>query len=348
MGNLIDIPDVNPRAIVVEDKPSFSKSTFDAKNYLNVRLGPKEKTKTLTIRLLPMDLTTGDPFVVLYSHRVPVPTSVSENGFKTYFCLKKSGDVIDHETYGHKCPFCEINHTAYEEAQKAKKEGKEQEAKNWTKVSTANIPRQTVICRCIERGKENEGVKFWKFNIREQDLSDPYNQIMDLYNLRKEEGARAGKDVNILSIYNGRDLNIKITDGNSAPVVTDAGFETPLSNDQSQMEAWVLDSKKWQDVFVIKPYEYLYLISQNLVPYFDSEKKVWVDRDVYDKEHGIVRKGSKEAKEADDAVSNAENRLKEEASAPQITTAPVKQDFMASITIPDVQAPADEDDDLPF
>ena len=96
--------------------------------------------------------------------------------WKSYLCLKKNKD-IDHEKFGNNCPFCELNNGAYELAQKETDPVKRKEL---IKLSIANKPIECVIVRCIERGHEEDGVKFWKFNLR-NDKTDPYNQIMKLH-----------------------------------------------------------------------------------------------------------------------------------------------------------------------
>ena len=184
MGTLIELPNITFDSLVVEtpNKATEKKmSAFDAKNYLNTRLADGETEKTLTIRLLPMDLTTGNPFAIIHTHNVKVPQSLVKPGekpFKTYICLSKT-DGIDHDKFGNKCPFCELNRKAYEESTKTTDPLIK---KNYQEISLANLSRETVVCRCIERGKEDEGVKFWKFNMR-NDKTDPYNQIIKLVNL---------------------------------------------------------------------------------------------------------------------------------------------------------------------
>lgn len=340
MGNLINLPNITPESIVIVGNDSASNhtknKTFDEKNYLNVRLDEKsgEKSKTLTIRLLPMDLETGNPFVKVHMHNVHVPWEVSKSSYKSYICLAKNKD-IDHETYGNKCPFCELNQTAYQESLKETDPIKK---KNFQDISIANKSNEAVIVRCIERGKEDEGVKFWKFNLR-RDKTDPYNAIINLYNMRKEEGERAGQVLNILDIYNGRDLNITITEGNAAPQILDASLSTPLSKDEEQMKKWIYDEKKWQDVFSTKPYEYLFLISQMKVPWYDRDKAKWVDKEEFDKEHdkehGTGNK-SEEIAAADQEIAKAQETI-----IGTQTPKAEKEDFTSSLIMKD-------EDDLPF
>lgn len=333
MGNVINLPNITPESIVISNEASnnnYSKNkSFDEKNYLNVRLAEGETQKTLTIRLLPMDLETGNPFVKIHMHNVRVPKEVSKSGYKSYICLAKNKD-IDHEKYGTKCPFCELNQNAYKEYLN---ESDEIKKKNFKDIATANMSREAVIVRCIERGKEDEGVKFWKFNLR-SDKTDPYNSILKLYALRKEEGDRAGVELNILDIYNGRDLNVTITEGNAAPQILDASLSTPLSRDEEQMKAWIYDTKKWQDVFSTKPYEYLSLISQMKIPWYDREQGKWVDKEEIDtkKEEKV-----EEEKKADKEIEAAAAKAIATQSAPE----PAKPDFTSSLIMK-------EDEDLPF
>lgn len=331
MGNLINLPNITPESIVIDNESNsrnFTKTnSFNEKNYLNVRLAKGETEKTLTIRLLPMDLETGNPFVKVHMHNVRVPKEVSESGWKSYICLAKNKD-IDHEKYGNKCPFCELNHNAYQESVKETDPIKK---KNFQDISIANLSREAVIVRCIERGKEDEGVKFWKFNLR-SDKTDPYNAILKLYQLRKEAAEKKGKTENILDIYEGRDLNITITaEGTSAPQIVDDSDRSPLSENEEQMKEWIYDSKKWQDVFSTKPYEYLSLVSQMKIPWYDREKGMWVDKEEFNAEHK-------------DLAKNEEENIEKAAHAaahPEEAVAPAKDDFVASMTIK-------EEEDLPF
>lgn len=348
MGNPIDLPNITPESIVFgnEGQKPVNNGNFNSKNYLNVRLDEGEEEKTITIRLLPMDLKTGNPFAKIHVHNVQVPKELVKKGqkpYKDYICVARTEDV-DHETFGRKCPFCEINKKAYDESTKTTDPVIK---KNWQDISIANLHREAVIVRCIERGKENEGVKFWKFKTR-SDKTDPYNQIIKLYNLRKAEGEKVGQVINILDIYNGRDLNITITkEGTSAPQILDVSVSTPLSNDEEQMRKWIYDEKKWQDVFTCKPYEYLKLVSEMRIPWYDKDKGIWVDQEEYNKEHGITL-NKKAVEEADAEIENAKEALKqsavvtEQAAQPavQATAEAPKETFAASITIPD--------DDLPF
>ena len=326
MGNVIDLPNISLDSFKKNNETEKKiNKIFDEKNYLNVRLEKGETQKEIQIRLLPIN---GDsPFVNVHFHNLKVPKEISPSGYKSYLCLEKNAD-IDHEKFGTKCPFCELNRMAYKNFEKETDPLKKD---NYKKISLANIAREAKIARCIERGKENEGVKFWKFNVR-SDKTDPYHAIERLAKTRFKEAVDAGNadGQNILSLYKedgGRDLKITITEGNAAPQITDVSVPTSLSKDPAMMEAWIKDEKKWQDVFTPKSYEYLQLVADNKIPWYDKSQNKWVDKD----EHEANVKG--EYKNADNEIKAAERAL---------THTPA-DDFMSSVSLTN-----NDDDELPF
>ena len=186
-------------------------STFSEKNYLNVRLAKGENVKQITIRILPTSETVANPFTHVHFHSVQLKDAEKgETQWKTYVCLNpRNNPDIDHEQFGNKCPFCEENYKAYQESIKEGVSPAQKEILQ--KYSISNKPKEAVILRCIERGKENEGVKFWKFNIR-QDKTDPYNKLINLVRQRNLESIKAlGVKKNILDCYSGRDIHLTIT-----------------------------------------------------------------------------------------------------------------------------------------
>ena len=333
MGNLVNLPNITPEVMKGLDLQGENKTTnskFNKKNYLNTRLEEGETEKELTIRLLPMDLKTGNPFVLTHFHSVKVPKEIFGTEWKSYLCLKKNPD-IDHSVYGYKCPFCEINAKAYEMSEKETDAVKKDALQ---KLSIANKATETVIVRCIERGHEEDGVKFWKFNIRQKDKMDPYNQILRLYNRFLQKSREKGEpDENILDLFNGRDLIVTITDGNSAPLVQCDSDVTPLSKDEEKIKAWVYDEKKWTDVFTPKDYDYLTLVSEQKYPWWDKEKNKWVDRAEFNSHKNEQEEELKSEEKA------AEEKLKVE--VPKEKSEEDKK-FVQSIVI------EDNEEELPF
>jgi hypothetical protein len=158
--------------------------------------------------------------------------------------------------------------------------------------------------------------------------------------MRKEEGERAGQVLNILDIYNGRDLNVTITEGNAAPQILDASLSTPLSKDEEQMKKWIYDEKKWQDVFSTKPYEYLSLISQMKIPWYDREQDKWVDKEEIDaKKKEQAERVEKADAEIEKAASAA--GIVQETAKPVQEVKPESKDFTSSLIMKN-------DEDIPF
>ena len=153
--------------------------------------------------------------------------------------------------------------------------------KRYKDISLQNRKNDSCIVRCIERGAEADGPKFYKFNVR-KDGFDLYNKVKSLYTTRKQESINDGDEPeNILDIYKGKDLKLTIKlvqDGKTSIDVIDCGKNKPLSKDPEEMERWINDPKKWSDVFAVKPTEYLKVIMDGKVPFFDKMQGKWVER----------------------------------------------------------------------
>lgn len=326
-------------------KPQYRKA-FDAKNYLNVKLADGENEKTLRIRLLPVDKDANSPFKTIHMHQMKVAPELSASGWKSYVCLNKTDD-IDHDTYGTKCPFCEMNHDAFEhmkewdEKYKAAKKANDEEEMTkcaverdrWKAISLANKEQEVCIVRCIERGHEEDGPKFWKFNVR-SDGKDPKSIIKTLWRDRKQESIEEALEeyevdkveelpdefepVNILDLETGRDLKVtieRVFDKEGKPTkktsvsIVDYGKNRPVSRDEDEVDAWVNDEKVWSDVFVVKPYEYLSIILDGEVPFYDKENKTWRSKGrVRDEE---TKKQIRDEKSAEDKIRSAKEKALE-------------------------------------
>ena len=291
---------------------NYKKVGFDEKNYLDVRLKKDELKKELRIRLLPIDKDAETPFKIIRMHNVKVPTEISASGWKSYVCLEKTED-INHGKYGDKCPFCEL----HDEAEKMLKDPSLDpiEKERWKKIAMENKPNYTCIVRCIERGHEEDGPKFWKFTITKEG-KDPYHVINDLVATRRQEniddGASEEEAGNILDLYNGKDLKLTVNavlkDGKwtnkTSVTVVDYGKEKPLSEDEEEMNRWINDEKKWSDVFVAKPYDYLSIILDGNVPFFDRGLNQWVV-----KENNAETTNTEEAEKLDAQIEESKQQV---------------------------------------
>lgn len=338
-----------------QENNNYKQVAFDVKNYLNVKLEKNEKQKTIYIRLLPFP-DTRTPFLHIHMHRIMVPKEISESGFRSFVCLEKT-EGLDEEKYGKKCPFCELSKASYKEAKTEPDADKKQILRDRGKE---NLSTEYVIMRCIERGKEDEGVKFWKTAVH-QAKDDPYNQICILAENRKNEWlaspANAGKDpkeANILSINDyGYDLMITISkksemDKNgkvrekTSYMVSDVKYPSPLSPDPEQAKAWVFDEKKWFDVFVPKPYDYMALVMQGKLPWYDRTVGKWVSREDKD------AKEKEEVKKAEEKIKEAE-KISTGALAPSATEKAAPASVQKQLTEePEGVYGGAPEDDLPF
>lgn len=335
-------PDI-PVDVVIPQAPTnevASKPAFDTRNYLDFSIPAGQKSREIWIRLLPVNPETQELFQIIKLHSIPVNKELKPNksGKKSYLCLKQNG--IDHDIYGHKCPICEeqkkLWDTWHQETDPDKK-------KEIAKAAGSLETRDYCVVRCIERGKEEDGPKFWRIPLR-QDQTDAYHTIVALGETRRKEGLEAGQDINIFSIYNGRDLKITFTDGTGAPTVMDKSVSTPLTKDNELLVKWYYDEKKWTDVFGTKTYEYLKIAYDGDIPWFDRDSKKWVSKTEVDN----VRKVQDANQNA--AIANAEAMF---------TGHPVVQDVSVSMfheSVPPtsypgptfINEPVSADDDLPF
>ena len=310
------------------------KAIYDSRNYLDFSIPEGQKTREITIRLLPVNTETGEYFQIVHLHNISVNKELNPNksGKKAYMCLSSKNTGIDHEKYGSKCPVCEAQQELWNKWH-------EETDKNKKKIILDSIKelniREYCIVRCIERGNEKDGPKFWRIPLR-QDQTDAFHKIVLLANTRKKEGEEAGVNINILSPYHGRDLIITFTEGTGAPTVVDKGISTPLTKDEELFVKWYYDEKKWSDVFSTKPYDYLSIAYNGEIPWFDKDNKRWVSKKEFDEVKNDLEETSNKL------IENAEKQFKTESVTPQT---PIPQVVTPKLTAPVI---TEEPDDLPF
>lgn len=258
------------------EQQTTRKFAFNEKNYLNTRLTDGELEKEIKVRILPVSVTNGDIFFALHIHSIMVDKAISQSGFKTFVCLNDV-NLPEHDDRG--CPFCNKSKELFKEANTTTNEG---EKKTLIKSAYSYQNKIAYIVRVIERGKEDEGVKFWRFNAR-TDGQGIYDKLMKIYKQRKEEAEMAGQpNYSIFDLNNGRDITIKLNYVPSTKKTTidiiDSGFQTPLSRDIELANKWISDSKNWRDVYALKSYDYMELVAEGKIPVFDTTQQKWVER----------------------------------------------------------------------
>lgn len=245
------------------------KTEFSEKNYLQARLRPGETKKSLTIRLLPFSPEGGTPFKKVFIHTVKVSKELSPGGWKTFVCPV-------HNEKGDKCPFCEVTAKAREYRFKT---NNEIEKKKYGDIEFMNRAKAAWIVRCIERGHEEDGVKFWLFNDSRA-KKGVYDELINIYNERKKAAERKGKTSNIFDLNDGKDLILTLTkddNGKTVTKVVDDDERTPLTEDYELGMSWVNDQKKWDEVYTVKPYEYMAIVVDGGTPVYDKDQGKYVD-----------------------------------------------------------------------
>ena len=308
---------ISPDAIIAQREElnvKRTQNTFNVKNYLQARLGDNEETKEITIRLLPFTPNGGTPFHKIHMHQVRVNKEVSPSGWKRFPCPIKN-------EMGDSCPFCE---TAQQARTLKKSTLSESERKKYEEVEFANYAQNMWIVRCIERGHEEDGVKFWLFSDSKK-KDGVYDKIYTIFKKRYEKGK------NIFDVNEGKDLCLELTKdslGKTIIKITDDDEYTPLTTNFELGSSWINDTKKWTDVYTVKPYDYMSVIVQGGVPVFSKEKNTYVDKD---EANAIAEKEIEENLtqiKKDLSVSHATEIIKEQ-------------------VVVDVEN-IDDDDDLPF
>lgn len=249
---------------------------FNEKNYLNVRLGKNENNKVITIRILPISATCSNVFEIIKTHTLKVDKQISKSGFKQFICLNNN-QIKNNNKRG--CPLCQKSQEYFDASKNA---SSDEERKALVKLGYSFAAKNTFIIRVIERGHESDGPKFWKFNSH-NDGNGVYDKLMNIYEARKQESQDAtGVPYSIFDLKEGRDIKINLSCSDKTNRTTidiiDSGFSTPLSTDIKLANSWISDAKIWQNVYGVKTYDYLKIIGDNEIPYFDANTNTFVPR----------------------------------------------------------------------
>ncbi len=163
------------------------------------------------------------------------------------------------------CPFCEARQALFEKGDEAS-------------VNLAKQYRQKdmFVLKLIERGKEDEGVKFWRFN---RDLTNKgvMDKIIDVIRM-------LGPTEDITSVDNGIDLIVNVTrDQHGRPVVSSiaaARTNSVLTDNAEIKEMLLSNTETWRDVYKVYSYDYLALIVNGETPMYDKVTKGYVSKSV--------------------------------------------------------------------
>jgi hypothetical protein len=122
----------------------------------------------------------------------------------------------------------------------------------------------------------------------------------------------------------------RTSDNKTAVQIIDAGLPSPLSEDFDLGEKWIHDSKQWDEVYTVKPYEYMAVIAMGGVPMFSKEQNKYIDKEELDK-----IKEEAEKQRIDEALTEPTKDFSDIAES-------------SGVNIIDGNDIKDDDDDLPF
>ena len=284
-----------------QPQPQQQKKAFDAKNYLNTRLADNEQKRTINIRIvLTEDIDGKKKFAIpvnIHSLKLSLnqnrQNKVAKGGYKSFICLNDHHVKDDLGQNG--CPLCQKKFKIFEEANKVEDVN---EKKAICKQAYSYDTKTSYIVRCIERGKEDEGIKFWRFN-KHDDGSGPFDVIKEMWTTYHNAG------INIFDYKGGIDLILTLTkapkknenspEKTAIKIMTDVAPK-PLGTDE-QIEMWVNDTKDWKDMYRAKSFEYLALIADDKTPVFDAENKKWVAWVDEDEKKKVEQEAAQQLKE---------------------------------------------------
>lgn len=273
-------------------KPTYEKkeNTYDLKNYFTTWIPDNVKSETKTVRLLPVD---GTPFKEVYLHE-----GVIDGEKKKFPCLKH----LNNEP----CPFCEAREELLATGEEDKK-----------KIANKYKARLSYVVKVIDRDKEEDGVKFWRF-YHDYSRQGVYDKFFSMISALKKD---------ITHVETGRDVVLTISrNQNGIPIISgmQALDPTPLSENAELSKQWLSDTRTWQDVYSTKNYQFLEIVVNGFTPVWDKEKECFVPKEIKEKE--------------DKLESSAKNEIYIglESKKNQLTSQTFSQDS------------EEEDDDLPF
>lgn len=228
----------------------FEKKEVDLTKYFSLNLQQTEKTGQKIFRMLPNQDNPLKFATEVYFHHIQVGKE-----WKKLYDPSQNKSIKDVES-----PLNDARDTLNANPDKEVK-----------KTAMKYRPKLFYIIRGIERGKEHEGVKFWRFNqVQAGDgIMDKIESMIGIYNAGAPGAGAfwnpiAGRDL-IISL--GRDESRGFTKVTNM-LVSDP---KPLHSDKDQATAWLTDPIKWEDVYKKYPVEYLRIVAEGNVPMWSKE-----------------------------------------------------------------------------
>jgi hypothetical protein len=213
---------------------------------------------------------------------VALPNGVSSGEKCIRILPPKEGQMLFTEVWFHSIKVGGTNRKLYDPGKNEKKPSPLTDVYNVLKNSNDPAdkalarnyyPRLFYVIKGIERGKEHEGVKFWRFPHsnrgdghfdsitplfkRYGDISDPEtgrDMVLTLKKVKNSYGS--GEYTTIQSIL--------------------ADDPSPLSTDSALKEQWLADPMTWEDVYKKYEADYLLIVAQGDVPTWSESDNKWI------------------------------------------------------------------------
>ena len=293
------------------------------KRYFTTELPKNKETGQKTFRILPPK-NGQSPFAQIFFHELKI-----DGKWQKLYCPKrnKTGE----------CPLCEVSKSAEASGTKEDKE-----------IASQYSARKFYIVKGIDRDLEEDGPKFWRFrhNFKKQGTLD---KIVPVFSTK---GDVTNKD-------KGRDIILTIgKDENGYTKVTSAMPEDPgpLSEDQELAQLWLDDESTWETVYAKKSYDYLEIIAQGEVPYWDKDSEKYISKTDFENKNSNGVSTETMSKDGEtSAFAGGKKEVKEEAetvkSVEKTVTKPVAKAPVKAIVVQEDEDNEDSDvemSDLPF
>jgi hypothetical protein len=225
------------------------RNQVDLTKYFTLALGEKENSGIRTFRILPLD-ADGKWYDFVKFHNLKIG--------------KRWNKLYDPAQDGEESPLNDM----YKLLMKGDSEDK--------KIANNYRSRDFYIVRGIERGKEHEGVKFWRFP-KVSDGSGIMDKIQPMMKFLNDKNPGSGAFFNPIA---GRDLVISVIRDTSKGYtkVSQIIFDepAPVSQNQEEMMTWLNNTQTWRDVYRKKSIEFLRIVAEGSEPVWDSESKQFV------------------------------------------------------------------------
>ena len=298
-------------------KKNESKKKFNENNYMDTKLKAGETSRKIKIRILPVSAEDHRFCIEIKTHSLKVHKDIDASGFKSFICLNDT--QIPNYNEQIKCPICEKAYELFAAAKKLKAEGKTEEADPLYKKACTLMNKSTYIVRVIDRNKEEQGVKFWRFNKNSKG-DGIFDKLVTLFQNRRDSYRENGKgDYNIFDLYNGRDIILTVTrqfDKSGKEIapsyqIDAEDFEKPLSQNAEQIEKWVNDPKQWYDAYTARTDDYLSIIAEGKVPIRNSEGQ-WIAKVQQPEEKKAEEEANKVARQILEDNTNIVNNVSDD------------------------------------